>query len=67
MDIISVLNLLVYINVPNYVYEHNHQPSTKDLSTIKLYRHKIKLLSEPELEYLLIKKAKLNESIFVPN
>ena len=67
MEILSVLNLIEYINVSNYFYEHNHQPSTKDLSTIKLYRHKIKLLSEPELEYLLIKRAKLNESIFGPN
>ena len=60
------MNLLEYVNISNYYNENNRQPSSKALSTIKLYRHRIKLLSEPELKHLLIKGDQLNQSIFGP-
>ena len=63
MDMVSVMNLLEYANISNYYNENNRQPSSKALSTIKLYRHKIKLLSEPELKHLLIKVDQLNRQI----
>ncbi len=64
---VSVMNLLEYANIRNYYNKNNRQPSSNALSTIKLYRQKIQLLSEPNLYHLLIKGDQLNQTLFGPH
>ena len=68
MDIQSVINVIEYLNISNFVNKQRRMINTSEAGTINLYKARLLYLGagEPPLKSLLIKDDMLEKGIFGP-
>ena len=68
MDIQSVINVIEYLNISNFVNKKRRRVNASEAGTINLYKARLLYLGpgEPPLKSLLIKDDMLEKGIFGP-